>query len=296
MAFFFLRARFWVRHCRTWNLSARSWYTVFMKWPTSVAIIRHGESAYNVLKQIKKDGSSAFGAFEDRFWKEYKTACDEHWVSEELRTLAAAARGELADTFSQGDYLTPLTDEGIRQARETGARLMRHVSAPDVIYVSPYVRTRHTLECILETCPALRNAPVIYEERIREQEHGLATIYNDWRLYLVYNPEQAILYKRGGIYEYRFLNGENKADVRDRVRDFLATLVREHAGERVLMISHHLTLLAFRANLERWDREEFMRVDSRETPINCGVTIYRGDPAEGKDGRLMLETYNSKIY
>ncbi|HXK40411.1 MAG TPA: histidine phosphatase family protein, partial [Candidatus Paceibacterota bacterium] len=83
---------------------------------------------------------------------------------------------------------------------------------------------------------------------------------------------------------------------RDRVRSFLATLIRENPDERVLIISHHLTLLAFRANMERWDREEFTRVDREETPINCGVTIYEGDPTLGGDGRLVMKAYNKKLY
>lgn len=267
-----------------------------MKWPATVAFVRHGESAYNVLKKIKKDGASAFTAFEKHFRPEYEAARDEMWVSEELRALAVAARKELTDTFSKGDYMTPMTEEGIRQAEETGRHLLEHIPLPDVIYVSPYLRTRQTLEGLIRGCPELGKVKVVVEERVREQEHGLSTVYNDWRIYMVFNPEQALLRRRGGDYEYRFLNGENKADVRDRARSFLTTLIRENPGERVLVISHHLTLLAFRANMERWDREEFMRVDREETPINCGVTIYEGDSTLGRDGQLVMKAYNKKLY
>jgi broad specificity phosphatase PhoE len=189
-----------------------------------------------------------------------------------------------------------MTEEGIHQAEETGRHLLEHMELPDVIYVSPYLRTRQTLEGLIRGCPELGKVKVVVEERIREQEHGLSTVYNDWRIYLAFNPAQALLRKRGGDYEYRFLNGENKADVRDRVRTFLTTLIRENAGMKVLIVSHHLTLLAFRANLERWDREEFMRVDREESPINCGLTVYRGDSESGQDGRLIMESYNKKLY
>jgi broad specificity phosphatase PhoE len=107
---------------------------------------------------------------------------------------------------------------------------------------------------------------------------------------------QGLLYKLQGDYEYRFLNGENKADVRDRSRSFLSTLIREHAERKVLVISHHLTLLSFRANLERWGREEFIEADRNDKPINCGVTVYKGDPQQGKNGRLSLEIYNKRLY
>ena len=131
---------------------------------------------------------------------------------------------------------------------------------------------------------------------MREQEHGLSTVYNDWRIYFTLNPVQALLFKLEGDYEYRFLNGENKADVRDRVRSFMATLIRENSSQNVLVVSHHLTLLSMMANLERWDREKFIKTDRTERPINCGLTIYKGDPSRGKEGQLLLKSYNKKLY
>ncbi len=124
----------------------------------------------------------------------------------------------------------------------------------------------------------------------------MQSLYNDWRVFCVFNPSQALLFKREGDYFYRHLNGENKADVKDRIRDFIATLIRENAGKNVLLISHHLTLLAIRSNLERWLPEEFLRIDKEEKPINCGVTIYQGDPKQGKDGKLILKTYNKQLW
>jgi broad specificity phosphatase PhoE len=267
-----------------------------MKWPNSITFIRHGESGYNILNKIKKDENSAFSKFEKLFWRDYELALDENWVSAELKSQAKLARQELFAVFSDGDYMTPLTEEGFVQAEKTGEVLSKQIKLPNIIYVSPYLRTRQTLEMLTKGWPELAKVRTVSEERVRELEHGLATIYNDWKLYLVYNPEQAILMKRGHNYEYRFLNGENKSDVRERMRSFLTTLVRENANEDVLIVSHHLALLALRATLERWDREEFGRVDREEKPINCGVTIYEGVSGEGRDGKLKLRIYNSKLY
>ena len=33
---------------------------------------------------------------------------------------------------------------------------------------------------------------IIEDERIREQEHGLSSIYNDWRVFFTLHPEQKI--------------------------------------------------------------------------------------------------------
>jgi broad specificity phosphatase PhoE len=264
-----------------------------MKWPTTLIFIRHGESAFNALK-IKKQHMEHYEEFRELFIKEFSVAVTPDWPSNKLTDMANEIWNECK--LDQNDYDTPLTDMGRVQARTTGEQLSKQSYIPDVVFVSPYLRTRQTLEEIQKGWPALRDARVVSEERIREQEHGLSTLYNDRSVYFTLNPLQGLLYKLEGDYGYRYPNGENKADVRDRVRSFLSTTAREYSEKTVLSISHHLTLLSLRANLERWDREQFMKVDYEDFPINCGVTVYKGNPQKGQSGRLELESYNQKLY
>jgi hypothetical protein len=63
-----------------------------------------------------------------------------------------------------------------------------------------------------------------------------------------------------------------------------------------MMMTHHLNILSLRANLERLDAQQFAQLDEHETPVNCGVTIYRGNPNAGQDGHLELDIYNQKLY
>lgn len=264
-----------------------------MKWPTTLIFIRHGESAFNALRE-KKRHIENYDEFRDLFTEEFSQATTPNWPSKKLTKMANDIWTQCR--LEESDYDTPLTDTGRSQARTTGEELAKQSYLPDVVFVSPYVRTRQTLEEIQKGWPALRNVRVVSEERIREQEHGLSTLYNDRSVYFTLNPLQGLLYKLEGSYAYRYPNGENKADVRDRVRSFLSTTIREYPEKTVLSISHHLTLLSLRANLERWDREQFMKVDSEDFPINCGVTVYKGDPRKGQNGRLELESYNQKLY
>lgn len=264
-----------------------------MKWPQTFTFIRHGQSAFNASKLDKKKNVK-YQKFKKLFQKEYGTAQSFNWPSAELKELAEEVWRETKLPYS--DYATPLTKEGVLQAKETGKKLKDLVVLPDAVYVSPYLRTRQTLLAMRISWPKLKSVKIIFEERIREQEHGLVTLYNDWRIHHVFNPLQALLYKSEGDYSYRYLNGESKADVRDRVRSFMTTVIRENAGQNVLVISHHLTLISLRSNLERWPQERFIEVDTNQKPINCGVTIYRGDPKQGKDGRLILDKYNQKLY
>ena len=265
-----------------------------MKWPKQLSFIRHGQSAYNAIKK-QRDSSPVYKEFRELFEKEYHSIVDERWASKRLKDLARKAWMELRP--SVGDAETPLTKEGWRQSEVTGTQLkVMRFEVPDVIYVSPYLRTQQTLEGLTKGYPKLGRARVIFDERLREQEHGIRTIYSDWRIFMVFHPEQALLYRLEGEYQYKFPNGENKPMVRDRVRSMVSTIIRENSGEGVMLISHHLVLLSLRANLERWNREKFIAVDQKETPVNCGVTVYCGLPSRGKNGKICLEGYNQKLY
>ena len=197
--------------------------------------------------------------------------------------------------FSDRD--TPISPQGELQASMTG-RAMREsgMSSPDVIFVSPYLRTEQTLRILQEEWPDLQKATVYREERIREKDHGLALLYNDWRIYHLMHPEQAELQKLLGEYDYRFLNGENIPDVRERNLSWITTLTREFSGKRVMAITHHLTILATRANFERLSPEQFLYLDEHEKPVNCGVTRYIGNPDLGSRGKLELREYNRQYY
>ena len=264
-----------------------------MKWPNTLTIISHGASEYNLLK-VKKKANEDYLKFETLFTKEYEAAEDIDWPSKKLTILAKKIWKE--NKFLYSDYKTPLTKEGFNQALKTGTNLKKTIKLPDVIYYSPYLRTRETLKGLAQGWPELVKIKRVSEERIREQEHGLQSLFGDWRIFCVLNPDQALLLKREGDYFYRHVNGENKADVKDRIRSFVSTLIRENAGENVLVISHHLTLLTIRANLERWLPEEFIRVDKEQKPINCGVTVYQSDPNKGGHGKLILKTYNKQLW
>lgn len=257
-----------------------------MKWPSELLLIRHAESAYNILKKQKES---------DKEYQRFKVLFEKDPLSAKLRPVAMRLNERYALNCS--DRETPLTATGEAQARVTGKN-MRELSAiaPDVIFVSPYLRTMETLRLLKQGWPELSSARVYEEERIREKDHGLALLYNDWRIYHVLQPEQGKLSRLLGEYDYRFLNGENIPDVRQRTRSWFSTLTREFAGHRVMAITHHLTILAARANLERMGPEKFLDLDVHEKPVNCGVTRYLGHPREGRQGRLQLEEYNSKHY
>lgn len=259
-----------------------------MKWPNTVTVVRHGESAYNILKAQKE---------EDPTYQEFKAAYNRRAANPETaRKLADALITGGQFSLGTGDHGTILTPRGEWQAEMTGNELQHRIEKPDVILVSPYRRTRETLGKMAVGWPELADVKTVEDERVREQEHGLALLYSDWRIFNVKHPEQDKLRQLEGPYWYRYPQGESVPDVRARWGSMLGTFTREYAGKNIMIVTHHLSILALRANLERLDANQFLALDRHEKPINCGVTIYRGNPAAGEDGHLDLDIYNQQLY
>lgn len=258
-----------------------------MKWPETLTIVRHGESAYNELRGLKEN---------DPLYQEFKTAYDNQEDSERILELAKQVMAVGQFVLKVGDHNTALTERGQHQAEVTGNKLSHRIDLPDVVLVSPYDRTRDTLHHMAKGWPELGQVKTIEDDRLREQEHGLALLYSDWRIFQTLHPEQKALREAQGPYWYRFPQGENVPDVRDRVRSITDKIVRDWSEQRVLLVVHHLFLLGFRANFEDLGEAGFIDLDEHDKPINCGATIYRGNPAEGQDGHLELEVYNQRLY
>ncbi len=257
-----------------------------MKWPASITMVRHGESAYNALRAAKG---------KDPEYAEFLRLYEEDYRSPACRSLAETMWVRYG--LSTSDYETPLSDAGLRQASRTGAALAAETQfQPDIVLVSPYLRTRQTWEQMQRGGFKADGARIIIEDRIREQEHGLSVLYSDWRVFHVLHPEQKLLRKHMGPYWYQYPQGESVSMVRDRLRDVTTMMIREFSSLHVLLITHHLTILSVRANYERLSPEEFIRLDDEEKPVNCGVTRYIGDPRQGSDGKLILGEYNTKHY
>lgn len=256
-----------------------------MKWPLLLGLIRHDVSAFNVLKGEKS---------KDPDYRRFCQLFDKDPESTETVAMAQIIYEKFS--LSIGDAQTPLVDEEATKAMITGRALSGIIEIPDVVFVSPYLRAIQTKEGLQRGWPELANVPVYEEERIREQEHGLALLFSDWRIFFAFYPEQRRLQKIQGRYYYQWPQGESMPMVRDRNRSWISTLVRDWRGKRVLAVTHHKNILALRANLERLSAEKFLQLDEEDKPINCGVTIYNGMPEEGENGRLRLHAYNQKLY
>ena len=224
------------------------------KWPQSLMIVRHGESAGNVAR----DAALAAG----------------------LATIDIAGR----------DIDVPLSPRGERQADALGDWLARQSTKlqPTVILASPYKRAQDTAHRALETSGlAGRDIPFIIDERLREKEFGVLDRLTP-RGVLEKYPEQAEFRKALGKFYHRPPGGESWCDVVLRLRSVLDTLDREHEGERVLIVAHQVVVLCFRYLIERMTEDEILAVDRQGDIANCAVTQYEYDPYLGRHGGLAL--------
>ncbi len=228
------------------------------KWPHRLWIVRHGESAGNVA-----------------------------------RDLAEAAGHPVIDLPTR-DADVPLSALGERQAQALG-RWFAHRPAdeqPTVVLASPYLRARQTAAIALEaaglTCA---EDTLIIDERLREKEFGILDRLTHAGVAARY-PEQAEFRRTLGKFYHRPPGGESWCDVILRLRSSLDMLTREFRGERVLLVGHSVVVLCFRYLLERMTEAEILEIDRTTEVANCSVTSYAFDPNRGKHGKLILREFN----
>lgn len=145
------------------------------------------------------------------------------------------------------DHAVPLTPNGHEQAAKAGEQLREVFEGEPVrVYVSPYLRTRQTLDSLgLDDLIQLPRE----EPRLREQDWANLQDTED-----IERQEQ--LRDSFGHFFYRFTQGESGADVYDRVSTFLETMHRDFenpdAPPNVLLVSHGLTMRLFCMRWFHW--------------------------------------------
>ena len=227
------------------------------KWPQSLWIVRHGQSAGNVAR----DAAEAAG----------------------LRTIDIATR----------DVDVPLSDLGVRQAEALGTWFgnMPRDELPDVVLSSTYLRARETARIVIETGMHGHEVSRVSDERLREKEFGILDRLTPLGIRAQY-PELAEQRLHVGKFYFRPPGGESWCDVILRLRSFLDMLTREYRGDRVLVVAHQVIVNCLRYLLERLDEERILAIDRLGDVPNCGITSYAFDPHAGRKGKLVLQLEN----
>ena len=232
------------------------------RWPQTLWIVRHGESAGNVAR----DAADAAG----------------------LPVIDIAGR----------DVDVPLSPLGERQAAALGRWFasLPEADRPTVVLSSPYLRARRTAEFVIEAGgtahgPEFSSADLIVDERLREREFGVLDRLTRFGIEQKF-PDQAEIRRLLGKFYYRPPGGESWCDVILRLRSALDTVSLHYPGERVLVVCHQVVVLCVRYLLECMTEEEILAIDREHRVANCSVTSYAFDPARGRRGKLELDLFN----
>jgi broad specificity phosphatase PhoE len=168
----------------------------------------------------------------------------------------------------------PLSELGRRQARALGEWIEQQPLEwrPEVVISSPYARAVETAEAI-----PLGEAPdVSTDERLRERDLGMMDLLTI-RGFTARYPAEAAHRERIGKFYYRPPGGESWTDVALRSRSLYDSVSRQHAGRRVLLVTHEVVIIMFRYILEALDEDAALALSSDGAIANCSITAYAVD-------------------
>ncbi|RHW16455.1 histidine phosphatase family protein [Sphingomonas gilva] len=227
------------------------------RWPATLWIVRHGQSAGNVAR----DAAHA----------------------QRLERIALSGR----------DVDVPLSPLGETQSRALGRWFadMSPDQRPDAVLVSPYARAVRTAQLIRDSGGVDADEPLCVDERLREKEFGILDGLTTMGVASAF-PDQADFRRILGKFYHRPPGGESWCDVILRLRSLLDTVSLHYAGRRVLIVAHQVVVLCLRYIVENLDESKILAIDGAGDVANCSVTEYVFDERAGRSGCLKLVRYN----
>ncbi|ATY32461.1 histidine phosphatase family protein [Sphingomonas psychrotolerans] len=228
------------------------------RWPARLWLVRHGQSAGNVARDL------------------------------------AHASGEHRIAIEGRDVDVPLSVLGYAQAEALGRWFARGEGngRPDVILASPYLRARETARRFRDAGGAAPYESICVDERLREKEFGILDGLTTAGIRAV-QPEQAEFRRLLGKFYHRPPGGESWCDVIFRLRSLMDTVSLHYAGRNVMIVAHQVVVLCLRYIIENLSEAEILAIDKDGDVANCSITEYAHDPDAGKDGGLVLVRYNA---
>ncbi|OGL97425.1 hypothetical protein A2318_03475 [Candidatus Uhrbacteria bacterium RIFOXYB2_FULL_45_11] len=198
---------------------------------------------------------------------------------------------QIAEAERRPDHRIVLSEDGHRQALQSGAFLRMKFGFPDAVIHSGHVRTRQTMR---EVMGAYGGAmiPVTEDRRFREREAGHTYLMPREEVEKNF-PYQQPYWDLVGDYYARPAGGESLADVLEkRLIGAFTDLFKRFSGKCVFVFTHGRVIQCARMYLDELSLEqiEAFLADKEQNPKNCSIMVYRYSPEKGK---LILVEYNT---
>lgn len=201
------------------------------------------------------------------------------------------------------DHKTPLSEAGKKQAVITGEALAKQFGEFDTVYYSPWRRTKDTGQIILEqfsTCARKRMQErffgnlFIIEQSFGDLDIGISNPQDLRKAYDEFYRKRRMI----GKFYTPTPNGESWWHVCMRTHDFLEILFRPNRnGQKILIITHGVTMQTFRYHLERIDEDTLVESYQKDKCRNCGVSWYEWDGRRtDSSGQYILRFWNKIFY
>ena len=142
-----------------------------------------------------------------------------------------------------------LTEHGKEEVRQVAGKLKS--KGADVIFSSPLLRTKETAEIIADAL-GYQKSQIIYDDRIRDIHFGVleGKTYKEYEAFWEEHHQRFIKRPEGG---------ENYADLRVRVGDFLREIDKKYSGKRILIVSHEAPIWILTAVAEGHGEQEALK-------------------------------------
>ena len=169
-----------------------------------------------------------------------------------------------------------LTEQGIGEARATGAKLKAAGIKPDAYFTSALRRAQHTLDLILEELGVV-DVVITRNHKLNERDYGDLSGLNKDDARAKWGEEQVLIWRRS--FDVPPPGGESLKDTAARALPYFDAEIRPlvAAGKTVLVAAHGNSLRAIVMALEGLTPEQILK---RE--IGTGEPVVYSIGADGK--------------
>ncbi len=161
-----------------------------------------------------------------------------------------------------GEIDEDIDEIGIMQAQNASKQFVG--KKIDLIYCSPYLRTRHTLQCLNLD----QNIPVVFDERLVERKMGdlAGRDISDELLNEVFLSRKP---------KFNIKGLETIDEVFDRVHNAISEIREKHSDKNVLIVSHGFICRAVHFYFNELPEHGQLYKCPESFPQNCEVREYK---------------------